>query len=110
MSTRDPRPSDGLWPERSEQREPTQSLQLDSDDLDLGDSDPSQSLARGTHEARDSSTKIESPAAQRKTPPPAAPRAGSARDEVPRKSSKRRQSGSRPRSDDPKDYLGTMLG
>ncbi len=59
-----------------------------------------------------SNTKFESPAAQRKTPPPMLPggaRAASPREE-PRKSSKRRQSAGRPHSDDPNDYLGTMLG
>src|SRR5580698_2163591 len=129
MTTRDPRhPREPVWANRSDGgrdggREPTQSLTVDPDEYDDDDGDDSDeqedssSLARGTHEAqhdRDSHTKIESPAAQRRTPVPPEPR-NSPKPEPrnspkpPRKSSKRRQAPVQ-RGDEPKDYLGTMLG
>nr|HEX4316389.1 protein kinase [Kofleriaceae bacterium] len=93
----------------------TQSLHVDADDgNDADDSaeyseDPSQSLALGTREARDSHTKIESPAAQRRTPPPPEPEPGQPRKSSGVSSSSRRKQ-SATRSDDPKDYLGHTLG
>ena len=105
-------------PVREGAREPTQSLQLEiepaeaelySNDLyssDLDDSASSHpSLALGTHEKRERSTRIESPAAQRRTPPPPEPAKNS------------RVSGSRSRpppppanADDPELRLGAQLG
>ncbi|MEO8702090.1 MAG: serine/threonine-protein kinase, partial [Kofleriaceae bacterium] len=54
-------------------RDPTQSLQIDSDDHDAYDDEPSHpSLALGTHEkrSREERTRIESPGGQKRTPPP----------------------------------------
>ena len=107
MTTRDPRSRPSAPPVREGAREPTQSLQLEIDpvDDDLDDSAISHpSLALGTHEKRERSTRIESPSAQRRTPPPPEPAAS-------------RASGSRSRpppvpasSDDPELRLGAQLG
>ena len=108
MTTRDPRsraPSRSIGA-RDSGREPTQSLQLEIDAVeeDLGDSSISHpSLALGTHEKRDEHTKIESPAAQRRTPPPPEP--------APIRGSGGRRPPPEPEhGDDPELRLGVQLG
>jgi serine/threonine protein kinase len=76
-------------------RDPTQSLQIDPED----DEPSHPSLALGTHEKREERTRVESPGAQKRTPPP--PQA--------------RGSGNRPppipsRNPDEPERIGTTLG
>ncbi len=105
MTTRDPRSRPSAPPAREGAREPTQSLQLElepSDD-DLDDSAISHpSLALGTHEKRERSTRIESPSAQRRTLPPPEP--------TPSRASSSRSPSLAASSDDPELRLGAQLG
>ena len=94
MTTRDPRSRDSLRPDSQGQgRDPTQSLSVSPDD------EPSHpSLALGTHEARRQrdNTRIESPGARDRTPPP--PRPG------------RPPPVPNPSADDVENHIGTTLG
>src|SRR5687768_39 len=100
MTTRDPRSRD---PHSSQGvvRDPTQSLSIDPADEvgpDSGIEHPS--LALGTHEAKrrdDEGTKVESPAARVRTPPP--PRPQTKPPPAPVRT-----------TDDPDNRIGTVLG
>ncbi|MBA3455258.1 MAG: serine/threonine protein kinase [Deltaproteobacteria bacterium] len=98
MTTRDPRSRDPAHPDKGAQRDPTQSLSLDADDIVSDPSHPS--LALGTHEAqeRDERTRIESPGARGKTPAPPSVRAGATKPPPV------------PKGDDPDNRIGETLG
>ncbi len=75
MTTRDPRSRDSMTGVPGG-RDPTQSLSLDADEVDV----EHPSLALGTHDAqRREQTRVDSPAAQKRTGPPSVKASGSQR-------------------------------
>jgi len=93
MTIRDPRSRDSRSDVPGAQRDPTQSLSIDGDELE---SVSHPSLALGTHDAqRRESTRVESPGAHKKSHP--AGRPASRPPPV-------------PHGDDPRDLLGQVLG